>query len=639
MIENAYSTEDPISYSNPTEAIVTHIHLDWKLDFDNETISGAATLSVSVLKNDSSNVYFDSRGLSIKTSRIGDVPANHSLSEDGLLGQKVTVPIPNEFRTAQSCFDITFEYSTSPGAMAVQWLKPAATAGKVFPYVFTQCQAIHARTLFPCMDSPGVKTTYTATVTAPEWCTVLMSALALPSVEGDAKGTFRWTQPVPVCSYLIALAAGELASRDVSPRVRIWAEPTVVADAANDFSQTEEFLSIAEGLTCPYLWTRYDVLCLPPSFPYGGMENPCLTFATPTLLTGDKSLADVIAHEIAHSWTGNLVTNKTWEHFWLNEGWTVWLERKIVSRMYDNEGDEKKDHLLLSAEIGWKTLQENVSRMGETDRFTRLVWPLANEDPDDAFSSVPYEKGFNLLYQLETKLGTPAFETFAKAYIQEFQFGYVTSGSFKDFLLNHFAADEEKSALLLAMDWKEIFYGTGMPKYVPDFSNRLSEAARTLASVWTVAALSGSAPSTASSDDIKGWTAKQVCVFLELLLDHVSTTNDSFPEDALQTMDGLYDLTASGNAEIKFRWLSLCIESDVTWIVPHAVSFVTSQGRMKFVRPLYRSLRASPVGSAAAIATFATHSDMYHPIAKKMIQVDFAAAAQADAAADADAEA
>lgn len=183
-----------------------------------------------------------------------------------------------------------------------------------------QCEAIHARSLFPCQDTPAVKTPYSATVTAPSWCIALMSALQQGEGECDLSlRTVKWSQPVPVPSYLVALAAGELESREISPRVKVWAEPSVVDSAAFEFSETEAFLSTAESLTLPYVWGRYDVLCLPPSFPYGGMENPCLTFATPTLLAGDKSLADVIAHEIAHSWTGNLVTNCTWEHFWLNE--------------------------------------------------------------------------------------------------------------------------------------------------------------------------------------------------------------------------------------------------------------------------------------------------------------------------------
>lgn len=251
--------------------------------------------------------------------------ATFSVTEAGA-NSVVKVVIPKALQMKGTVVKIEFIYSTGEEASAMQWLDAAATQGKKYPYLFTQSQAIHARSMFPCFDSPGVKTPYSATVRAPDWCTVLMSALSVGSavIEGKSR-IFKWNQPVPVPAYLVALAAGQLASIDISPRVRVWSEPESVEAAAWEFHQTEEFLRAAELLTCDYQWQRYDILNLPPSFPYGGMENPCLTFATPTLLAGDRSLANVIAHEIAHSWTGNLVTNATWSHFWLNEGWTVWV--------------------------------------------------------------------------------------------------------------------------------------------------------------------------------------------------------------------------------------------------------------------------------------------------------------------------
>lgn len=622
-MSNANSVIDKSSFSNAhlNSVNVKHIHLDWKIDFDSCIISGSCTHKIHLLDDNVSEVFFDSNSLSIISLTIGDRVIDYVVEPaNPVLGSKIVVSLPEDIRNKGSEFDLTFCYSTSRNAMAVQWLAPSATAGKVYPYVFTQGQAIHSRSMIPCMDTPGVKCTYSARVVAPEWCTVLMSALPLPADESDPKGVFRYTQPVPVCSYLIALAAGEMESREISSRVRVWAEPAVVEAAAFDFSQTEDFVTAAEELVGPYQWTRYDVLCLPPSFPYGGMENPCLTFATPTLLTGDKSLADVIAHEIAHSWTGNLVTNATWEHFWLNEGWTVWLERKIISRIYPGG----KDNLLLSAQIGWESLQKSVQQLGETNKFTRLVWPLSGEDPDDAFSTVPYEKGFNLLYQLETLLGTPFFEAFAKAYVEQFKFGHITSEGFRDFLISYCAAaaDAEKSALLATLDWDTIFYGEGMPLATPDFSNSMSTVVDELSKKWLAAAASGSVVEGASGNDVAGWNCKQLCVFLETL----NNAEFALPPSLLEAMDQAYGLTSSTNAEVKFRWCMLCIGSEVGWIVPHAVALATSQGRMKFVRPLYRALRASDIGAQVAIDTFATYADMYHPIAKKMIQADFAAA-------------
>ncbi len=350
-----YSKVDLSSLSNPAQAVSTFVKLSWDIDFDKKEISGFVEHTIEILADGTTTVDFDSSKLKL----IGDVFVNDKVSVSKvseahpILGSKISVAVPPHLQSQGSIFIIKINYAVDPDASAVQWLSASATKGGKHPYVFTQCQAIHARSLLPCMDTPGVKAPYSAIVTAPKWCTVLLSALPDTSVavidDADSeKKTFAWTQPVPTPAYLIALAAGNLASRDVSDRVRIWSEPEVVDAAHYEFGETEEFLAAAEHITgCPYQWHRYDVLCLPPSFPYGGMENPCLTFATPTLLAGDRSLADVIAHEIAHSWTGNLVTNHTWDHFWLNEGWTMWLERKITARVRGSD-----EYFKLSAQVG-----------------------------------------------------------------------------------------------------------------------------------------------------------------------------------------------------------------------------------------------------------------------------------------------
>ncbi|RYH13633.1 hypothetical protein EON65_35190 [archaeon] len=398
--QDLYKQVDCSSFSNPTEVVSTNIHLDWHLDFGNNIIFGAAEHTMKVLNAKASEIYFDSSHLTISSVLVNNEAASFSLAEKHpILGAKITIEVPEIHRFEGASFTVLFHYSTSPQASAVQWLPASATIGGKHPYIFTQCQAIHARSLLPCMDSPSVKTPYTAIVTAPRWCTVLMSALAdltkchinnklssFPEAEGTC--TVFWRQPVPIPAYLIALAGGDLVSRDISMRVRIWSEPEVIEAAHFEFGETEAFIQAAEAITgCAYQWGRYDVLCLPPSFPYGGTENPCLTFATPTLLAGDRSLSGVIAHEIAHSWMGNLVTNSTWDHFWLNEGWTVWLERKIVSRV---TGDDEVGKL--SAQIGYRSLEEDVKRMGSDNIYTSVVWPMNGQDPDDAYSSVPYEK-------------------------------------------------------------------------------------------------------------------------------------------------------------------------------------------------------------------------------------------------------
>lgn len=338
--QDLYDKVDKSTLSNYTHVVPTNILLEWNIDFEKQVFSGSAEQSVKVLVGGTSEANFDSSKLHIDSVTINGAAAEFSVaSPHAVLGSKVSVTIPEDLRAEGSTFVIRFNYSIDPDASAVQWLPASATKGGKHPYVFTQSQAIHARSLIPCMDSPAVKTPYQAVVTAPSWSTVLMSAVSESTTASESGvSTFVWNQPVPTPAYLIALAAGNLTSRDISDRVRVWSEPEEIDAVHYEFAETEEFLEAAEQITgLAYMWGRYDVLCLPPSFPYGGMENPCLTFATPTLLAGDRSLADVIAHEIAHSWTGNLVTNHTWSHFWLNEGWTVWLERKIVSRVKKNE--------------------------------------------------------------------------------------------------------------------------------------------------------------------------------------------------------------------------------------------------------------------------------------------------------------
>jgi len=408
-------------------------------------LSGSVEFTAEVLEEGAESLKLDTRALTIKGASVEGIPAKFSVAKPNeALGTCLIIPLPPSLRSKGKTVKITVDYNTSPQSSACQWLPPAQTAGKKYPYLFTQCQAIHARSLLPCQDSPGAKVTWSGVITAPAWATVLMSAVqdgSAVSVDRGEKRAFAWKQVVPTSTYLIAIAVGELESRDISPRCRVWSEPSMVAKVEYEFSETEKFLVAAESLTCPYQWGRYDVLCLPPSFPYGGMENPCLTFVTPTLLAGDRSLADVVAHEIAHSWTGNLVTNASWEHFWLNEGWTVWLERRIMMRVRGAaagpKGDSKYFDFLASG--GWNDLTEDVTLFQETNQsaYTKLVPKLEGIDPDDAFSAVPYEKGFNLLYAIQRRVGDDPFEAFVKESVATFKSRLISSQDFKTFVTSY----------------------------------------------------------------------------------------------------------------------------------------------------------------------------------------------------------
>ncbi len=618
-----YNTIDTTSLSNPDDVVCTHIHLTWTVDFAANTISGRATHSMQVQRDGVVKACFDSSDLSVSASFVDEAKVSLQIDDKHkALGTRLSVPIPDAKRTKGSKFEVSFDYTTSREASAVQWADAAATADKKHPYVYTQCQAIHARSLLPCQDSPGVKCTYSADVTAPEWCTVLMSAVSLGTERGGGKSVHKWHQKVPTSAYLIALAAGNLVSRELSHRVRIWSEPSVVDQAASDFSQTEDFVAAAEAITdCPYQWGRYDVLCMPPSFPYGGMENPCLTFVTPTLLTGDKSLADVIAHEIAHSWTGNLVTNKTWNHFFLNEGWTMWLQRKIEQRVKGGV-----EYFKLSAQSGVAHLREDIEHFGADSPNTVLVVPLGDQDPDDSFSGVPYEKGFSLLYYLETLVGTPNFEKFAKLYVNTFKFKTVTSGTFKDCFLEFCRTPttltEAQKKAVEKIDWNNLFHAPGMPVAVHDFSNSLSVGSKELAQKWISAFVSGTyVAGSFTSTGMAGWSTQQKLIFLDCLLEH-SDANGALSSQFLEQLDNTYAWTTLQNAEIRLKWQSLCLRGEYALILPHVQEFLLKQGRMKFVRPLYRLLGNSKIGAQLAFDLFAEHSSIYHPIARKMIRSD-----------------
>ena len=366
-----------------------------------------------------------------------------------------------------------------------------------------------------------------------------------------------------------------IESRKIGPRSHVWSEKEYVDKAAYDFSETETMLQKAEELCGPYVWGIYDILVLPPSFPYGGMENPCLTFATPTLLAGDKSLADVIAHEIAHSWTGNLVTNKNFEHFWLNEGFTVFTEQKIVGRMHG----EPSRHL--SAMLRWRDLKYTVEDVMKVDNpLTALVVQLEGVDPDDAFSVVPYIKGSTFLWYLEAQVGGAAvFEPFLKSYYDHFKYQSIDSNEFKDYFLNYFKSKE------FNIDWDKWFNQPGMPIYKPNYDDSLAKICMELKQKWIDWNVQDKCPFT--GEDLNAMSAEQQIEFLGQMIEE-----KPLPIEKLEKMQEVYDLSSSNNSEIKFKWIRLGLKAGWSDAVPRAVQMVTEQGRMKFLRPLYRYCQA-----------------------------------------------
>ncbi|KAL0869686.1 hypothetical protein ABMA27_005933 [Loxostege sticticalis] len=570
----ALSPQDPSSFSRPEQAIVRHVSLSLNVDFENKVLSGTAVTSFDVLE-DIEEVILDVSNLSIESVELADGTQLKYNIGDPIpnFGSKLTISLPKQAISGEK-LEISIKYKTSPTASALQWLEANQTSGKKHPYLFSQCQPIHARSILPCQDSPAVKFTYDAEVTAPEEFTVLMSALRGES--RSTKTSFR--QPVPIPSYLLAIAVGVLESRSLGPRSLVWSEKEEIERSAWEFAETEKYLQAAERLCGPYVWTQYDLLVLPPSFPYGGMENPCLTFVTPTLLAGDRSQADVIVHEIMHSWTGNLVTNKNFEHFWLNEGFTVFLERKVGASLIADAAEAKRSRDFHSL-LGLQELSETVNDdLGAQNPLTKLVVDLKGVNPDDAFSTVPYEKGSLFLRYIEDLVGGPeVFDDFLRSYLNNFKQKSLDTDQFKAYLLNYF----KDSDSLKNIDWDAWLYTSGMPPIIPQYDTSMTKAITALVSTIS------QANATISYEDVRSFTPHQMINLLQELIER-----PALPLDKLRTLGDEYRVKSSKNSEIEYRWLRLCIRSRDEARLGDAFDFVNRQGRMKYVRPIYRDLYA-----------------------------------------------
>uniref|UniRef100_A0A2K5C3T8 Leukotriene A(4) hydrolase n=1 Tax=Aotus nancymaae TaxID=37293 RepID=A0A2K5C3T8_AOTNA len=546
----------------------------------------------------------DTKDLTIEKVVINGQEVRYVLGErQSYKGSPMEISLPIALSKNQEIvIEISFE--TSPKSSALQWLTPEQTSGKEHPYLFSQCQAIHCRAVLPCQDTPSVKLTYTAEVSVPKELVALMSAIRdgeAPDPEDPSRKIYKFIQKVPIPCYLIALVVGALESRQIGPRTLVWSEKEQVEKSAYEFSETESMLKIAEDLGGPYVWGQYDLLVLPPSFPYGGMENPCLTFVTPTLLVS------VIAHEISHSWTGNLVTNKTWDHFWLNEGHTVYLERHICGRLFG----EKFRHF--NALGGWGELQNSVKTFGETHPFTKLVVDLTDVDPDVAYSSVPYEKGFALLFYLEQLLGGPeVFLGFLKAYVEKFSYKSITTDDWKDFLYSHFK--DKLSNCISAKAWA-FLYNLIFNFYLCSYDMTLTNACIALSQRWITAKEDDL--NSFNATDLKDLSSHQLNEFLAQMLQKAP-----LPLGHIKRMQEVYNFNAINNSEIRFRWLRLCIQSKWEDAIPLALKMATEQGRMKFTRPLFKDLAAFDKSQDQAVRTYQEHKASMHPVTAMLVGKD-----------------
>lgn len=576
---------DPHSYFDDAQPRTRSWRLRLRADFDRKVLGGEATLVF--VAPAAGALDLDTKGLSIG-SAVTDTgaPVPFELGpEEPILGRRLRLTLPKGTRS------VTVTYETSPAAAGLQWLSPEQTEGKRLPFLFSQCQAIHARSVLPCQDSAIARVSYEAEVNVPEGLTAVMGA----GPDGDApagagRRTFKFRMPQPIPSYLFALAVGELEGRDLSHRCRVWAEPATIAAAAWEFAGTESMIARAEALFGPYDWERYDMLVLPPAFPYGGMENPRMTFLTPTLLAGDRSLVDVVAHELAHSWTGNLVSNATAEHFWLNEGFTVWAERRIVKALHGEEAAG------LAWGIGQRELEEALERFRDKPELTRLRTRLQGVDPDDAFSIVPYEKGARFVVALERAAGEAEFDRFVKAYMKRFRFQSVSTEQFCAFVESSFPG------LLAQVDAPAWLDQPGLPANAPRFVSARLEELTALARSWKTG---GGLDAAAAK-----WRPDEMLIFLQQL------PRELDPGQCAR-LDAALKLTGRGNHEILTAWLCLSAANGYEPAFAPARRLLTRVGRMKYVRPLYQALGKTPAGRALAREVFAEAAPSYHALTRR----------------------
>jgi aminopeptidase N len=582
---------DEHSYGNPAEIRVRHVDLDWDVLFDRKILRGTAVLSVERPPGGrATRLLLDTRDLDVEKtefSRDGSswAPTAFSLAPaDKILGSALSISLPEDATR------VRVTYATRPTASALQWLDPPQTAGRKRPFLFSQSQAIHARSWIPLQDSPRVRITYRARVRTPKDLLAVMSADNDTRAERDGEYDFEMRQPIP--SYLIALAVGDLKFAPESGRAGVWAEPAVLEHAAREFSDLEEMIRAAEELFGPYRWERYDVLVLPPSFPYGGMENPRITFATPTILAGDKSLVSLVAHELAHSWAGNLVTNATWSDFWLNEGFTVYFERRILERVYGRQRAE------MEAVLGLQDLEKEIASLPEKDQILHLN--LTGRDPDEGTTDVPYEKGALFLRQLEENFGRQRFDRFLRGYFDHFAFQSITTDDFVRYLKANLLDQDPSLAARTPLDeWTE---KPGIPATA--MKPRSDALARVDAE--TTRLLERKVP--ASSPDTSRWSTQEWLHFLRALPTPLGG-------DRMGELDRAFRFSASGNSEIINQWLLMAIASDYAPAYPRLEQFLTSMGRRKFLKPLYEELVKTPEGKKRAQAIYRKARPTYHHIA------------------------
>ncbi|MDP5281086.1 M1 family metallopeptidase [Sphingomonas sp. DG1-23] len=580
--------KDVWTHAEPQVARVTHVDLDLDVDFASKTLSGRALLNLLAVAG-AKQIVLDVDDLEIAEVTTADrKPLRYAVGpRDKELGSALTIDLPAGTR------QIAIRYRTRPGASALQWLSPELTAGKKQPYLFSQGQPINNRSWIPTQDSPGIRQTWSATLTVPDGFVAVMSGERLDGAKGTLvphqKRRFRFRMDKPVPPYLIALAVGDLAFKATGPRSGVWAEPAQLDAAAHEVADVEKMIDAAQALYGPYRWGRYDMLVLPPSFPFGGMENPTLTFLTPTIITGDRSNTDVVAHELAHSWSGNLVTNATWSDNWLNEGFTTYFENRIMEAVYGAE------RAAMYADLDWDGLNKDIAEAGGEDAPTTRL----HGDPGATAGQLDYFKGSTFLRTIERAVGRTRFDAYLRTYFDRHAFQPQTSAGFLADIRAHLIKGDAALEAKLQLDrWA---YQPGLPE------NAVHVQSPTLARIDAeIAAMKAGGP--VSAVDPEGWATQQWLRFLNGLPRQQSPAR-------LKELDDTLGLSGSTNAYVRSAWAELAIANRYDPALPSIQAFVSSVGRGLLIRPIYEGLMAQgDWGRPIAKRFYEGARQTYHPV-------------------------
>lgn len=578
--------EEPHSFAKPNQAVITHLDLDIKVDFETEIISGTA--SYLITNNDASEIILDSKFLEIEKVQADGTDTNFILGDfDETLGNPLKISIKQDTKR------VTVFYKTTSKTEALQWLTPQQTADKNQPFLFTQGQAILTRTWIPIQDSPQIRLTYNAKVTVPSQLMAVMSA-ENPK-EKTQNGVYNFKMSQPISPYLIALAVGDIAYKPISNRTGVYAEKSMLEKAHFEFSDMENMVASAEQLYGKYAWEQFDVIVLPPSFPFGGMENPRLTFATPTVIAGDKSLTSLVAHELAHSWSGNLVTNATWDDFWLNEGFTVYFEMRIMEALYG------KDRANMLARISRQDLDEELAGFKDSPEDTKLKLNLKGRNPDDGMNSIAYDKGYLFLRTLEETVGREKFDAFLKNYFQSHAFSTMNTERFITYLNENLLNKNN-----ITFNTEAWIYEPGIPEnqaiIVSDKFEKVEKTVQNFVKTNTI-----------DKGITTDWTPQEWVHFVR-----------NFPEnmtaEQMKVLDKTFNLTNSSNSYIAMVWYEQAINHDYHGnnIDKNIEVFLTQVGRRWYVSTIYKAFKRNNK-TDEALAIYKHARGNYHSVTANTI--------------------